>query len=204
MIAEIESAMVARISDASKEQLLGYTLKHVAGYEGEFDEKAPEVIKQFPAALVVFLGHPEPEEAPGGGYLYAPLFSVIVAAKNLRNASATRQGAGDQVGTYQMLKDVRALLADQKLGLDLYRPLKLGRCRALVNTRTQGERVSVFAQEFSCQFIGDLAASDKLDDLRTFHADWDLPPFWTSGEDPLPLAADRRDASDTVTLSDKG
>lgn len=204
MIAAIETGIVARIKAASVDGLLGYTLKHVAGYEGEFDEQAAEVIKQFPAALVVFLGHPEPTEAPGGdGYVYAPLFSVIVAAKNLRNASSTRQGAGEDVGSYQILKDVRGLLADQMLGLDLVKALKPGRCRALVNRRTQNERVSVFAQEFTCEFIGDVPSTAALDDFRTFHVDWDFPPFWTSGEDALPLAADRKDASDTVTL-DKG
>ncbi|MDP3427835.1 MAG: DUF1834 family protein, partial [Humidesulfovibrio sp.] len=70
---------------------------------------------------------------------------------NLRNEAATRKGDKVHVGTYQMLKDVRALLAGQDFGLEIDN-LRPGRVRSMVNARFQAQGVSVYAMEWHTRY----------------------------------------------------
>jgi phage gp37-like protein len=200
MIAAIEQAIIDRITNARAS--LGYDLRFVGSYGGEFDAGVMEIVKLYPCMLVAFLGYSPPKDVGGNRWEYEPTFAVMVAAKNVRNEKATRQGAGPDVGTYQMVKDVKALLADQPLGLDLSLAFQPGRCRLLANGMLQKQRVSVLSQEFTCRFLETRQIpTEGVADFLTFHADWDVPAFTTLPTDALPLAAEKRDAEDEVHLS---
>jgi len=203
MIGAIENAILKRIWD-NRAALGGY-VRAVASYGGEFDNPASlaEIVKQFPCFVVAFVGCPAPTDAGANRWEYEPIFAVMAIAKNYRNEAAQRQGAGTEIGTYQMVRDARELLAGQKLDLDLSRPLYPGACRQLFNGRFQNQRLSIMSQEFTCRFVEEIAppdATQPIGNFVTFHADWDIPVFTTQPNDPLPLAADRRDAEDSVSL----
>lgn len=200
MIAEIEQAIIKRI-DAARPQL-GYALRYVGSYGGQLADAASiaEFVKSYPCALVTFTGYPPPVDAGGNLWQYEPTFAVMIAAKNVRNEAATRRGAGIDVGTYQIVKDVKALVSDQRLDLVLSRPFTPGRCVPLFNGKLQSQRISVLSQEFTCRFIAAASEPPEVDDFKTFHADWDVPAFTTLPTDALPLAANKRDAEDQVVL----
>jgi len=205
MIGQIEQAIVKHIDDAARQNLLGWTLRKIASYGGEFtdDKTIAEVVKSYPCALVAFTGYSAPADVGANRWEYEPTFAVMVAAKSYRNEAATRQGAGTEVGTYQMLRDIRALIGEQRLGLDLSAPFRPGRLVTLFNGQLQAQRLSILSQEFTCKFIEESAAPEPakpIGDLVTFHADWDVPVFTTQPDDKLPLAREKRDAEDTVQL----
>jgi len=143
-IAAIEAAMLARIAGAK----LPY-LRTVATYGGELDEGLTEAVRQFPAVWLAFkaMGEGQPVNTAKSVYRAPATWVVFVAARNLRNEAATRKGDRVRVGTYQMLADVRALLAGQDLGLDIDN-LRPGRVQSMVNARFQGQGVSVYAMEW--------------------------------------------------------
>lgn len=203
MIGLIENAIIARLKAASDTGLLGYKLRTIESYGGQFaDEERLNKLIQYPAAYVVFLG-----DKPAGEIGYADqlgaTFAVIVAARNVRNEAATRHGDGGEVGTYQMIKDVRGLLKRQDFGLDIG-GLTLGPARSLFSGTIETHRVSVFAVEFATTYSDaediDTAASG-LDDFRTFHVNWDVPPIGNvapTGELP---DDENADMTDTMTLN---
>lgn len=202
MIAAIESAIVARIQFASDAGTLGYRFRKVASYGGEFDEEGlKQLVKDYPAAWTVFGGEPRPEHLGQETYRHRPGFAVIVAARSLRNEEATRRGAAGDVGTYQLVKDVRALLIGQTLALDIH-PLSPGAVRSLFNGSLRDRKLSLYGVEFHTAYDSAMAAADAaIDDFTAFHADWDIPAGETVAP-PLP-AADA-DARDDVTLPGPG
>jgi phage gp37-like protein len=202
MIAAIENAMLARIKAASDSGALGYKLRQVSTYRGDLDN-VPEAVKQFPCVWVVFGGHQKPEDE-GAGWLVTPLFQVVVAAKNVRNEQASRHGSGDEVGAYQLLTDVLALLSGQALGLDLSRRLAPGAARLIANARVDALNIAAYAQDFTCAYrIEPAPAAATLSDFTRFHADWDVPPFIEPRPEVAPLddEAVQIDAVDDVMLS---
>lgn len=155
MIAVIEDAIIRRLGEAG----LPY-LRTVATYGGELDGDTRQVVRAFPAVWVAFKGEGDP--APVGTsrtvWHVPATWVVLVAARNLRNEAATRKGDAVQVGTYQMLEDVRALLMCQDFteqgaaqGLEMD-PLRPGRTRSLYNGRLQDQGVSVYAQEWHTRY----------------------------------------------------
>lgn len=148
MLATIEDAIMARIAGAR----LPY-LKTLATYGGQLDENLAEAIRRFPAVWVAFQAEGEGQKLTTSGSVYRipATWVVLVAARNLRNEAATRKGDKVNVGTYQMLKDVRALLAGQDfgLGIDNLRP---GRVRSMTNASFQGQGVSVYAMEWHTRY----------------------------------------------------
>lgn len=147
-ISSIEDAIMARIAGAR----LPY-LKTVATYGGELDENLAEAVRCFPAVWVAFKGEGEGQRLTTTGHVYRipATWVVLAAARNLRNESATRRGDHVRVGTYQMLLDLRALLAGQDFGLDID-TLRPGRVQSLTNARFQGQGVSVYAQEWHTRY----------------------------------------------------
>jgi len=198
MIGAVENAILARIQAAQKAGALGYTIRSLASYAGEFDDDLATVVRQFPAVWVTFKGLGRAEEI-GHAWKVPATFTVFVAAQNRRNEKAGRHGAAGEVGSYQMVEDLRALLSGQRLGL-VIAALQPGPVAALYNGKTRGALASVYACDFTTgwldEFAGDVADAD-LDDFATFHADWDIPPH---NDVAGPLPADAPDASDTVIL----
>ncbi len=164
-ISSIEDAIIRRISEAK----LPY-LRTLTTYGGELDGENSRCVRAFPAVWVAFQGA-EKAKAVGTSkqvYHVSASFVVLVAARNLRNEAATRKGDALQVGTYQMLEDVRALLLRQDFsawGLHID-PLELGRVRSLFNGQLQDQGVSVYAQEWHTTYA--VRVSDGDDTLPDF------------------------------------
>lgn len=148
MLTVIEDAILARIAGAK----LPY-LKTLATYGGELDDDLGEAVRRFPAAWVAFKGEGESQRLTTSGSVYRipSTWVVLVAARNLRNEAATRRGDKVRVGSYQMLLDVRALLAGQDFGLDIGN-LRPGRTQSLTNAKFQGQGMSVYAQEWHTMY----------------------------------------------------
>lgn len=147
-ISSIEDAIMARIAGAK----LPY-LKTVATYGGELDDDLTQAIRRFPAVWVAFQAEGEGQKLTTSGSVYRipATWVVLMAARNLRNEAATRKGDKVNVGTYQMLLDLRALLAGQDFGLEIDN-LRPGRVRSLTNARFQGQGVSVYAMEWHTRY----------------------------------------------------
>ncbi|MEW5727723.1 MAG: phage protein Gp37 [Pseudomonadota bacterium] len=199
MIGEIENAIIARLEGASP----GYKL-HVATYGGELDdiETLGTVVPKFPAALVVMkgIGRPQPS---AGGRIVPVTWTVFACAQNRRNERASRHGArtGAEVGSYQLVTDIRALLKDSRLGLEIG-PMVPGLVSSLFNGKLKAALISVYACDFTCTFFeDDVAAEDAaagdLSDFLTLRAYWDLPPH---GNVQPPLPPQEADATDIITV----
>jgi len=191
MIPAIENAILARIQAAP----LGYALKKLATYGGEFSDGIDRIVSDFPAVLIAYSGSTLLQEARSS-YTFKATFGIICCATSLRNEKTARHGKPGTVGSYQLITDMTALLSGQKLGLDIT-PLVPRAVRPLVNDKAGAQLASVYAIDFETNFsLGATIATD-LDDFETFHADWDVPGF---GNVQLPLPAEEADARDTVTL----
>lgn len=148
MLGIIEDAIMRRIAEAG----LPY-LRTVATYGGELDDALDQAVRRFPAVWVAFQaeGEGQPLNTAKSVYRVPAAWVVLVAARNLRNEAATRKGDKVHVGSYQMLKDVRALLAGQDFGLEIDN-LRPGRVRSMVNARFQAQGVSVYAMEWHTKY----------------------------------------------------
>ena len=198
MIGTIEQAIVDAIKAASDSGVLGYKLKKVESYGDQLHDQKQlkQITKYYPAVWVVFAGEPKPEEGPGGVFRHAPTFTLFIAQKNRRNEVATRKGSDGKVGSYQIIKDVRALLANQTLALEI-KPIDPGAVRNIINGSLQGAKASIYALEIHTVYESnqpDVTAGNQ-GDFATFHTDWDIPPH---GNVVGPLPADESDASDEI------
>ncbi len=106
----------------------------VDSYQGELeDEDLSRVLRLFPAVLVVYDSSRYSKSAKGV-YDETMRFLVVVASRNLRGEKAQRRGDVEMTGTYQMLRDVRGLIANKSLGLDVGPPEPVAE-RFVINTR---------------------------------------------------------------------
>lgn len=202
MISEIENAIIARIQaaqDAPGNAGLGYKLKKLATYGGEFSDGVERIVTDFPAVLVSFNGAQLQQEARASFTLKAT-FGLICCATSLRNEKTARHGVAGKIGSYQIVMDMIALLAGQKLGLDIM-PLKPAGIRPLVNDKAGTQLASVYAVDFDTTFRVEPTEASDIGDFATFHGDWDIPPH---GNVQSPLPAEEADARDTITLPIQG
>lgn len=159
MFDQVEDAIIARIkAAASATPGLGYKLPTVESYGGELDENLEAVIRKFPAVWVTFAGCKASVKAKTAGdkWKTQATFVTMCGARNVRGERATRQGVKvggviKEVGVYQMLKDVAALLSGNDLGLQITR-LQPGAIRTLFNTKIGNQGLAVFAREWHCEF----------------------------------------------------
>lgn len=191
MISVIEEAIKLRIAQAE----LPYK-PTVATYGGEFDEGLEAVVRSFPAIWVVFAGEGpgKPLAASRRVWRFQATYAVIVAARNLRSEAATRKGDARKVGTYTMIQDVRRLLLNQDMGLDI-EELAPGRTRTLVNARLKSNSVSAYSMEWHTAYdvvLGELAQPEP-EMLERVGLNYRLVP-----DDGVP------DARDLITLQDNG
>jgi phage gp37-like protein len=194
MISDIENAIIARIA-AAQEGALGYRLKKLATYGGEFADGLERIIHDFPAVLVAFNGATLHQQARTSFALKAT-FGLICCATSLRNEQAARHGKAGIIGSYQLVTDMVALLACQTLGLPIS-PVVINGVRPLMNDRAGAQLASVYAIDVETVFSIGPEDAASLDDFKTFHADWDIPPH---GNVTPPLPAAEADARDTITL----
>jgi phage gp37-like protein len=181
IIAQVENAIIERLSAASRLGVLGYSLREVDTLPTDLDDRLPQYVQNFPAAWVAFGGWPEAIDM-GQGDVQADgaLFHVVVGASSLRNEKAQRHGgAPGEVGSYQLVADVIGLLNGQSFGLPMS-GLKPGRCTPLYSGKTQDSRkVSLFGLAFTARLdlttpaaLGGYARA--IGDFSTFDVGWDV------------------------------
>lgn len=134
-IAQVEDALLAQLNQAPIGPVgAGGYARIVDSYQGELeDEDLQRVLTLFPAVLVVYEASRYGKGARGV-YDETMRFRILVASRNLRGEKAARRGDVAMVGTYQMLRDARGLLADKSVGLDAG-PAEPVAERFVINTR---------------------------------------------------------------------
>lgn len=200
MITEIESAIIARIQSAHDAGVLGYGLKKIGTWGGDNTDDLRNFVKDFPAIWVIYAGE-RPGRHTSQNQEQIARFNIIVAAQSLRNEAEARRGAGARVGTYQMIKDCKALILNQTLGLDIT-PIKPVGVTPLLNEQAGQHLASLYGLEVETRYNDDqIGDTSDLDIFETFHANWDVPVFGNVGPE-LP-DDDNADATDHVTLSEE-
>lgn len=188
--AQLEDAIIERIRAASESGALGYRLAEVGSYGGQFDDEAFFTqFRKFPAIWVT-VGGSKPQRITARKWQIRPVVAVMVGTRNVRGERHTRHGSVREVGTYQLLEDVRNLLTGQSLGLSID-PLSLGADRTLFNTRVGAEALSVFAAEFHTAFT--YVTPDPDADAGDY-TEIGLRYYLQPGDDTA-------DASDTIPLA---
>lgn len=199
MIGTIEQAIIDHIKAAEAAGALGYELKTVASYGGELTDDLNRIVHQFPAIWVIYSGE-KAGQAFSNTQQADAKYSVIVGAKSLRNEKSARKGSGTGVGSYQMARDMKALLTGETFGLDIS-PLRFSAILPLFNDRSDKGLASIYKVDFLVEYpetLVDDTAIDGLDDFETFHSNWDVPAHGNVG--PEIPDDDNADATDTVTL----
>ncbi len=162
MLAEIEDAILLHLTGALTLATVGYKVATIASYGGEFDEDIGQAVRAMPAVWVAYAGSgkPAPVGTSGERFRTPAMWSVMVGARNVRGERFTRQGvkvgnAIAEVGTYQMLEDVRSALLRQDFDLAI-EPLTPGAVRTLYNTRLNNQALSVLSLEMHTAFVIEL------------------------------------------------
>lgn len=187
--AALEDAIIARLQAASDSGQLGYRLAQVASYGGEFDDEAFFTqFRKFPAVWVT-VGGAKAKSIGAKKTLLQPTLAVLVGTRNVRGERQTRHGTLDEPGSYQLLEDVRRLLAGQTFDLAIA-PLRPGADRTLFNVKMGNEARSVLSAEFMTSFVFTIdEETTLLPDMTSI----DLKYYIKPGDDV-------QDAHDVVTL----
>lgn len=177
MIGSIENGILARLKAAAAEGVLGYAWHTLESLPVDDDiEEITKKVLRWPAAWVVFSGWRKVRDFGDGSCEVEARFHVVVGTEHVRNVVAARQGAGDQVGSYQLSMDVAGLLMGQDFGLEIG-GLVLGDANPILVRPA----LSVFAVAFTTRFTVDPRAPSLgqpvIGDFAAFHVNWDLPPF---------------------------
>ena len=168
--------MIGVVEDAIKAALqasdMGDYCKTIATYQGDFDDALDNLIVRFPAVLVVYL-RSEFKRRTMGRQLKTTetaLFSIFVASTNLRSERARRRGDPELMGTYQMIRDVIAVLFGQTLELDIT-PIDLKRVSSIDQTKD----ASCYAVEITTSFTTSQSVEDE-GDLTSVNLRYHVPP----------------------------
>lgn len=211
MIAAIETAILTRLKAAEAGVPLGYDWRLLETYPADWDAYFKNKTQiNAPAAWVTFAGF-ERIAKSNEGPIGTAAIGVVVAARNLRNETATRHGAeaGGKVepGSYQLMLDAIGVLVDQDFDLDIT-GLKLIETRQVDAAGVAALRqMSVFALRFQTDVTIPALPFDDVaaDPFERFHANWDIAPFGGVDSDPttpgVQLPADATaDATDHMEL----
>lgn len=209
MIGTIENAIIAQLKAASDNGVLGYAYRVLETYPDDFDQYFAAKKGQFraPGAWCVFLALDDCDDADDGvGVVGTGRFALIVAAQNLRNESATRQGGPDadaEPGSYQLAVDAARILSgnwleDSEGNSPLIKSISVAGLRLVQRTRMMAENnLSLMAIELRCSFpLGSFATGNPAD-FQKMHVDWDVPPI---GNVNSPLPAAEADARDDIAV----
>ncbi len=216
VLGTIENALLARLKAASDSGCLGYRLKTLGSWQGQFDE--PEALARmaplFPGVWAIYTGGGD-EPRSQRLWRHHAHWTLVVGTRNLRNATAGRLGGvPGEVGSYQIVQDVRRVLAGQRFGLEIT-PVVLGGVTSLWQGPVADQLISLYALDITVGLdlgvgVPDGWPSDAtpghglagatgglgVASLTTLHLDWD-PPQRTHS--PLPDDADAL-AVDQITL----
>ena len=202
MIATIENAVLARLKAAGG-GALGYHYKSLETYPENWDEMfKAKAVADYPAAWVVFAGLSQGRIESDALAAFDASFGLIVAARNLRNETATRHGGGKagEPGSYQLMEDAIALLNG-------WAPVE--GAGAIEITATRFTRPVEAQESLSLSAIGiffnvplgivavDLPEDGSLGDFKWLHANWDFAP--SNGITDIPDDA-RADATDHIKV----
>lgn len=167
----LEDAEDAIVAALQADATIAAYARHVISFAGTWEEARRDALKQLPAILVVYVGGRfEPRGRAGAAHVVE--WHVVVAAKNLRNERRGRQGAGGEVGAYQMLRDVVRVLGNADLGVDGMGPLQARESQAVrmkgPGATTPGSGV------YRLVFTGtlDLVAAAPPDSLETIQSEY--------------------------------
>ena len=213
----IESGMIARLRAASAQNvddapLLGYRLRQVELYDGELaggPDRIAQAVREAPAVWIAF----EKASYSDASGLWLATFVAVCLTRNARNVAAARQGAGTDVGVYQVAKDVAGLLDGQGFGVDSITALRAVDVDLRFNAEFAGTRAAIAVVTFHAQWdpdastgpLGDTARlagepnAEGMGEFATFHVDWDIPPFTNPPPADLP-ANPPLDAADTIIV----
>lgn len=181
----IEQAIKAAIAALERPYI-----RDIKTYGGEFDENLAETVRNLPAVWVTFShGDPRPVSTSKKKWHIDLTFVVLVGARSIRNEEATRHGVainGQQieVGTFQLLNDVRLALLYQTLGLQIT-PFNMGRISTIFNSSLQKQAFSVLAQEYKTSLVVCADNDAELPWLLSVGTD-----YYLNANAPEPLAAD--------------
>jgi phage gp37-like protein len=205
-IGDVENAILAVLAAAGDAGVLGYRYGDLSSYPLDFSQYILSEQRRFPAAWVVWQAWGKAKLRGDGSYQVLNRFGLVLGARSLRNETATRQGSAGQVGSYQLLNDACALLANQTLGLPID-PLRIGQARTLFNAKLQTDRkVNLIVLDLDTNLYLPAAPSPypapSIVDFTTFNVSWDIPPFIgvQPGTGELPAADADAKAYDIVTL----
>ena len=204
MIGTIEDAILKRLSDVHGSGALGYKLKKIASYGGEFADGLENMVRDFPAILVIYGGATKTDQTNSNiGMRHR--WMVICCAKSLRNEQESRQGAENKVGSYQMAEDVAMVLGNQDFKLDIGK-FSIDGIRALANDKASQQLASIYGVDISTTVKTSTvysldtheAAGSNVGDFETFNGNWDIPAV---GNVSKTLPADETaDATDHIKL----
>lgn len=157
-LAVFEELCITRIKVASATGVLGYTIRSVGSYGGQLDDDIGNIVRSFPAVWFTFGGIPRSNDMGHMTWRDEVRWAAVVATQNARNEAAARRGSGVDIGAYQLVKDVRRLLAGQTLGLDIER-IALGPVVPLLTgVKTKGGAITAFGCEFTTKATVDFHA----------------------------------------------
>lgn len=197
IISQIEDGIIGLAQAAQDADALGYKLKKLATYGGEFSDGVDQIVRNFPAVLVIFAGATRISKT-NNRTKFTARFGLICCAKNLRSEEAARSGDSSKVGSYKIALDMVQLLMGQTFGLEID-PLTIEAINPLSNDKSDKQLASIYGVDITTTFeIEGGVDPAGLDDFETFHANWDIP---THGNVLPPLPADETaDATDHITL----
>lgn len=171
MIGELEDAIIGRIN--ALKPSLPYKLPTVESYGGQISEDKQSTFK-FPAVFVTYHGHKTVKQLGERARIIKVTLIMYVATRNPRNERSTRQGAMNEVGSYQLAEDMIALLENQRVGMPMHQPLEHTEIQTIfAAARSDGAKAeSVLAVYFECEFAWRAAlpecANETADDwLKT-------------------------------------
>ncbi len=204
MIGAVENALVQVLESAGDQDVLGYRYRTLDSYPDDFDAYLKEKGQlRTPAAWAVFLGLDQgSDNKDGSGWNGRGRFALVVAAQNLRNETATRQGGPDRAsepGSYQLAIDATRLLSRNALEpLDLVSPVEVNGMRLVARTKEMRDQLlSLMAIDLSCELAFGNFTDGEMGDFAQMHVDWDVPELGNV-EPPLPAA--NPDAEDLIEV----
>ena len=177
MIGEIEAALIARVAavNGMAPGQLGYRLATIGSYGGQYDESLSQAQPAFPAVWFA-LDSDEFARDQGNVHVWQPRWTVLCATRSLRNEQARRQGAAGEVGTYQLVQDLRRLLVGQTLGLPID-PIRATRISAVHTGALKGQPVAVYGLHlvtaYNVAVGGDDGQAVSDDPLIFINTEWD-------------------------------
>lgn len=183
-ISAIELSIINHIEQASKNQLLGYKLPLVASYGGEIeDDNIPSLIRNAsPAVWVTNAGENNLDGAVRHP-TFELIFGIVVFCRDSQNESASRFGTLRGVGVYRIINDLKKLLNQQTLGLNIS-PLEYVSAAPIYKGKLKSHHTTIYGLKFKTTYQHRGLSDKPFSSLDEFLR---LNSFWTIGQAPSTL-----------------